>query len=177
MKPVSVVAPGWKKAVICRPDGNKLVEFEASGSTEIYGLSELFFEGAEPPLAEQSLDEVLPRFPEGEYIIVGETVEGEALMSTATFTHDSPDDQGGAFLGRPLTLLSMLESTADLPLRPVSDAPPELALRTVLVEGALWAGASLLLAGLPVRCAWTCRQNCPFAGFWQPAGRPSWQRM
>lgn len=84
-------APGWKEAVICSPDGSKLVEFEASGSTEIFGLSELFFEGAEPPLTEQPLDEFLARFPEGEYIIVGETVEGEALMSTATFTHDIPD--------------------------------------------------------------------------------------
>lgn len=84
-------APGWKEAVICGPDGSKLFEVKAGGSTEKHGLSELFFEGAEPPLDEQPLDEFLARFPEGEYTIVGETVEGDALMSTASFTHDIPD--------------------------------------------------------------------------------------
>ena len=77
--------------MICSPDGGRLAEFGASGSTEVYGLSELFFEGAEPPLDEQSLDEFFARFPEGNYILAGETVEGEELMSTATFTHDIPD--------------------------------------------------------------------------------------
>ena len=84
-------ASGWKEAVICAPDGSKLAEFTARGSTERYGLSELFFEGAEPPLDEQSLDEFFERFPEGEYTIVGETVEGDTLRSAAAFTHDIPD--------------------------------------------------------------------------------------
>jgi hypothetical protein len=84
-------APGWKAAAICGPDGNKLLEVKAGGSTENHGLSELFFEGAEPPLDEPPLDEFLARFPQGEYAIVGETVEGDVLMSTATFTHDIPD--------------------------------------------------------------------------------------
>ena len=84
-------ASGWKEAVICGPDGSKLFEVKAGGSTERHGLSELFFEGAEPPLNEQPLEEFLARFPEGEYTVVGETVEGDALMSTATFTHDIPD--------------------------------------------------------------------------------------
>ena len=61
------------------------------GSTEKHGLSELFFEGAEPSLDEQPRDEFLARFPEGEYTVVGETTDGDALMSTATFTHDIPD--------------------------------------------------------------------------------------
>ncbi len=84
-------AEGWAEAVICGPDGTKHFEVKSSGSTEKYGLSELFFEGAEPSLKEQSRDEFLARFPEGEYTIVGESVEGDALMSTATFTHDIPD--------------------------------------------------------------------------------------
>jgi hypothetical protein len=84
-------APGWKKAVICGPDGSKLFEVRAGGNTEKYGLSQLFFEGAEPPLEEQPLEEFLARFPEGEYIIAGMTTEGDALMSAAAFTHDIPD--------------------------------------------------------------------------------------
>ena len=84
-------AEGWKEAVICGPDGSKLFEVKARGSTEKHGLSELFFEGAEPSLDEQPLDEFLARFPEGEYTIVGETIEGDTLRSTAIFTHDIPD--------------------------------------------------------------------------------------
>ena len=84
-------APGWKEAVICGPDGSKLFEVKAGGSTEKHGLSELFFEGAEPSLDEQPLDEFLARFPEGEYIVVGETTEGDPLISMTTLTHDIPD--------------------------------------------------------------------------------------
>ena len=82
---------GWREAAICGPDGIKLFEVNANGSTEEYGLSELFFEGAEPSLDEQSRDEFFARFPEGEYTIVGVTADGEALRSTSTFTHDVPD--------------------------------------------------------------------------------------
>ena len=64
---------------------------KAGGNTETYGLSELFFEGAEPPLEEQPLSEFLARFPEGEYLIAGMTTEGDALISRATFTHQIPD--------------------------------------------------------------------------------------
>ena len=84
-------APGWKEAMICRPDGSKLFEVKAGESTEKHGLSELFFEGAEPSLDEQPLEEFLARFPEGEYIIAGKTIEEDSLMSTAKFTHNIPD--------------------------------------------------------------------------------------
>ena len=59
-------AEGWAEAVICGPDGTKHFEVKSSGSTEKYGLSELFFEGAEPSLDEQPRNEFLARFPEGE---------------------------------------------------------------------------------------------------------------
>ena len=84
-------AEGWKEAVICSPDGSKLFEVKSGGSTDKYGLSELFFEGAEPSLDEQPRDEFLARFPEGEYTIVGKTTKGDPLISKATFTHDIPD--------------------------------------------------------------------------------------
>ena len=84
-------AEGWKEAAICGPDGSKLFEVKSGGSTEKHGLSELFFEGAEPSLDEQPLDEFLGRFPEGEYMIVGKTTKGDTLISKATFTHNIPD--------------------------------------------------------------------------------------
>ena len=81
---------GWTTAVICGPDGAPLVTVRADGGTERHGLSELFFEGAEPPLDVQSLDEFLARFPAGDYLVLGETVDGDALQSEVTFTHDIP---------------------------------------------------------------------------------------
>ena len=59
--------------------------------TETFGLSELFVEGAEPPLSVQPKDEFLARFPAGEYMIVGETADGRPLLSKTVFTHDIPD--------------------------------------------------------------------------------------
>ena len=84
-------ASGWREAVICGPDGSQLFEARSGGSTDKHGLSELFFEGAEPPLDEQPLDEFIAKFPEGEYKIVGKTTKGDSLISTATFTHNIPD--------------------------------------------------------------------------------------
>ena len=83
-------SPGWTVAVICSPDGEALFTLQAGGSTLAHGLSELFFEGAEPPLAVQPLDEFLDRFPEGEYVVLGQTVDGEMLRSVTEFTHDIP---------------------------------------------------------------------------------------
>ena len=85
-------SPGWEGAAICSPEGIKLFEVKAGGSTEKHGLSELFFEGAEPSLDEQPKEEFLARFPEGEYIVAGVTTQGQALRSEATFTHDIPDE-------------------------------------------------------------------------------------
>ena len=58
------------------------------------GLTELFFESAEP-----SFDELLPakffrRFPEGEYEIEGMTLEGEELESTVMLSHVMPAPPG-----------------------------------------------------------------------------------
>ncbi len=48
-------------------------------------------ESAEPEFGELSLEELLERFPEGEYRFKGRGLEGERLVGTATLTHDLPD--------------------------------------------------------------------------------------
>ena len=54
------------------------------------GLTEGFFESAEPTLDELSFLEFLERFPEGEYTFRGKTLEKEWLVGEADFTHDIP---------------------------------------------------------------------------------------
>lgn len=81
----------WREVKIISPDSEKLFEVNNQGCMAEQGLTSLFFESAELEVDELSRDEFLARFPEGEYILAGETIEGELLMSTMTVTHDIPN--------------------------------------------------------------------------------------
>lgn len=81
----------WTDLKIFDPTGTKIFDVSASGGYRGLGLTELFFEGAEPNLAEFPLAELLARFPEGEYTFTGKTVENEKIVATATLTHNVPD--------------------------------------------------------------------------------------
>ncbi len=54
------------------------------------GLTEAFFESAEPTLEELSLEEFLDRFPAGEYRFRGRTLNWKRLAGEADFTHVIP---------------------------------------------------------------------------------------
>ena len=81
----------WKTLEIVNPAGITVFEVEGSGGYQDLGLTELFFEGAEPPLDEVPLEELLALFPEGKYQFIGETVGGARMKSTATLSHAVPD--------------------------------------------------------------------------------------
>src|SRR6266545_7346777 len=85
-------ATGWRSLEVFDPNGQKLLNISASanGSIGKQGLTELFFESAEPSFAEQSLDELFARFPEGNYTFVGITVDGGKLNGKATLKHNIP---------------------------------------------------------------------------------------
>jgi hypothetical protein len=84
---------GWKSLEVFDPNGQKVLNISASanGSIGKQGLTELFFESAEPSFAEQSLDELFARFPEGNYTFVGITVDDGKLNGKATLKHNIPD--------------------------------------------------------------------------------------
>lgn len=84
-------AEGWKFVNIFDPDGELIFEVEGGGSVRKTGLTELFFESAEPGFDELPLGEFLERFPAGEYQFLGETLAGRVLFSKATLTHALPD--------------------------------------------------------------------------------------
>jgi len=81
----------WKRVRIVSPTGRKIFETQGGGGYKLFGMTELFFEGAEPSLDEVDLDELLSLFPEGIYTFSGTTVDGEKLVSQATLTHAIPD--------------------------------------------------------------------------------------
>jgi hypothetical protein len=80
----------WKELKIVNPKGRTIFEVEGSGPYANLGLTELFFEGAEPDLSEVPLQELLDRFPAGDYQVVGRTVDGETIADTATLSHAIP---------------------------------------------------------------------------------------
>lgn len=81
----------WTDLKIYDPAGTKIFDLSAKGGYKNLGLTELFFEGAEPNLSEFPLEELLALFPEGEYTFIGKTVDNEKLVSTATLSHDVPN--------------------------------------------------------------------------------------
>ena len=81
---------GWDTMQMTGPNG---VEFSvaAENSVGMQGITEFFFESAEPSFEEQSLEELLELFPEGFYRFRGTTTEGAELTGKARLTHALPD--------------------------------------------------------------------------------------
>jgi hypothetical protein len=84
-------AEDWESLRIVNPAGTTIFEVVGKGGYAGLGLTELFFEGAEPSLDEFPLADLLARFPEGKYKFIGVTVGGARLASTATLSHAVPD--------------------------------------------------------------------------------------
>lgn len=81
---------GWNLVDIMAPDGTTIVDVMGESSVGLQGITEFFFESAEPSFDDLPLDEFLARFPEGEYKFFGMTTEGDELAGTATLTHILP---------------------------------------------------------------------------------------
>ena len=80
----------WERMKITDPDGQQLLDIRARGSVGLQGLTELFFESAEPSFDEQPLAEFLGLFPEGIYEFEGRTTDGTELEGEAELTHVLP---------------------------------------------------------------------------------------
>ena len=114
----------WETLKIVRPGGVTIFEIDATGGAPNLGyaglgLTELFFEGAEPSLDPGTLEDLLERFPEGDYTFMGVTVDGTPLMSTATLSHIVPagPEVSAKVAGRNVTISweTVTESAAILP--------------------------------------------------------------
>lgn len=80
----------WKSLEIEMPDGRENLEISVRSRLRRQGLTELFFESAEPTFDELDPEDFFDRFPEGEYEIEGETLDGEEMESEAIVTHLLP---------------------------------------------------------------------------------------
>lgn len=80
----------WKKLEIEGPRERELLDIRVKSRLRRQGLTEIFFESAEPSFDELSSRRFFRRFPEGEYEVEGETLEGDELESVAVVTHLMP---------------------------------------------------------------------------------------
>ena len=85
----------YRTLVIRPPNGSRLLFVRATGRLGRQGLNELGFESDEPPLDEFPQERFFRRFPEGEYLIRGRTLEGDLLENTAELTHVLPAPPAG----------------------------------------------------------------------------------
>jgi hypothetical protein len=80
----------WSEMAVFDPRGRKLLDVDATGKLNRFGMTELFSESHEPEFAELPLREFKQRFPAGSYRFRGTTVEGRGLVGRARVSHDTP---------------------------------------------------------------------------------------
>lgn len=88
---VFIDAEPWRTMSIFDPTGRKIFISTTKGRLTKQGGTELFLESGEPPFTEVPLDELLARWPEGEYRFRGRGLDGERYAGSARLTHDLPD--------------------------------------------------------------------------------------
>jgi hypothetical protein len=81
----------WDKFKLLDPKGRMLMqEARTAGRLHGWGLTELFWETAEPEFADVPLRKFKKRFPEGKYRFRGRTVDGRRLVGSDRLTHVIP---------------------------------------------------------------------------------------
>lgn len=80
----------WRLLEIRDPSGARILRVRPTGELRLQGLTEIFFESAEPEFDELTPEEFFARFPEGVYEISGVSVDGEEMESEAVFSHVMP---------------------------------------------------------------------------------------
>ncbi|MEE9598723.1 MAG: hypothetical protein V3V96_18270, partial [Acidiferrobacterales bacterium] len=88
----------WKKLEIEDPRERMMLNIRVTGRLRRQGLTEIFFESAEPTFDELAPRRFFRRFPEGVYEVEGITLDGRELESEVQLTHVMPAPPGGIFL-------------------------------------------------------------------------------
>lgn len=101
----------YKRLVVKDPDGQTILNLRPQRSLRRQGMSDFFFESAEPELDELSMEEFLDRFPEGIYEFETITLDNEEQDGDATFTHIIP---AGPVIVAPADGMVGIDSTTDL---------------------------------------------------------------
>ena len=127
----------WARMKVEGPGKGTVLNVKAQRNVAEQGLTEGFFESAEPPTSVLNRQQFLERFPAGEYEFEGETLEGDDLEGETLFTHVlpapagnfSPPDEAEVSAAAPLTV-SFDAVTQDLNGNPLEPELYEVILET-----------------------------------------------
>ncbi len=111
----------WKKLEIEDPNERRMLNVKVKGRLRRQGLTEFFFESAEPTFDELDPEDFFDRFPEGEYEIEGRTLEGEELESEVELSHVLPAPAGNV-------RLSGVEAAEDCDAEPLPSVSPPVVI-------------------------------------------------
>jgi len=131
-------AEAWDRLTIRSPDGRVILSVRPNRSLARQGLTELFFESAEPEFDDLSPEEFFARFPKGLYTITGRTIEGDTLEGRARLSHHMPAPAGNVAVSG-VALVEDLDCDEEAPLvnepvviswDPVTRSHPEIGTPT-----------------------------------------------
>ena len=91
----------WKRLRIEGPDERRILDVDVRSRLRRQGLTELFFESAEPTFDELAPAQFFARFPEGSYEVEGITLDGDELDSETEISHAMPAPPQPAVNGIP----------------------------------------------------------------------------
>jgi len=131
---VTLDGEDWKKLKIDNPKDKTLFQVAGKGPYEKLGMTELFFEGAEPSLDDFPLDRLLDKFPAGTYEFSGRTVDGQEMESEAEFSHAIPDGPDVSSEVGPGDYLKISWTEVTRPPPGFPDEPIHIAGYQVIVE-------------------------------------------
>lgn len=90
----SIDGEPWKFLAIEDPGERQILSTTPTGRLRFQGLTQYFFESAEPSFDELDPADFFARFPEGVYEIEGITLEGEEMESRVVLSHLLPGPPG-----------------------------------------------------------------------------------
>ena len=91
----SIDGDAWRLLEIEDPNERVILRIRGRSRLRRQGLTQLFFESAEPTFDELTPEAFFARFPEGEYEVSGRATDGGELESVAEFTHLLPAPADG----------------------------------------------------------------------------------
>ena len=94
----------WKRLRIEDQRERRILDVKVRSRLRRQGLTEFFFESAEPPFDELLPEEFFARFPTGTYEIEGVTLEGDEMESETAITHAMPAPPAPTVNGEPAAM-------------------------------------------------------------------------
>jgi hypothetical protein len=81
---------GWSELCVYNPNGELILAVKPQSQLKDLTMAGIFFESREPETDDFDFPELMTRFPEGQYTVVGTNYDGTGLTGFATFTHIAP---------------------------------------------------------------------------------------